>query len=154
MVDVRACHTMTKHYHWNQHDTDMLWIKFQSILPLYIRRLAVKQKRQLCVQIPRSNVLIPPNETHYVLLNIGQYRIEYLNSAETIVGAEDVPQVSALITFWITIWQCAVILLWEKLWWCKHTGLINSYELLIMGPWQDKRQLHQRSCPILICTST
>ena len=112
------------------HIMDMLWEKFQWILPLYMKPICFQSKAAVVCSVTTAE-FIDFCLKKLNVFSIGQKANEYLNTVEQIPGNWNVDQV--LITSWdITLW-CSINLLWKELMerMSEHTGLISSYQLLI-----------------------
>ena len=113
---------------------DLLWEKFQWILPLYMKPISFQSKASVVCSVTTAIFIdFCLKKLNVPSQHIGQKTNEYLNSAEQIPRNWNVDQLSVLITSWdITEW-CSINLLWKELMerMSEHTGLISSYQLLI-----------------------
>ena len=113
---------------------DLLWEKFQWILPLYMKPISFQSKASVVYSVTAAIFIdFCLKKLNVFSQHIGQKTNEYLNSAEQIPRNWNVDQLSVLITSWdITQW-CSINLLWKELMerMSEHTGLISSYQLLI-----------------------
>ena len=80
---------------------DLLWEKFQWILPLYMKPINFQSKASVVCSVPAAIF----NDFCLKKLNvfsqhIGQKTNEYLNSTEQITRNWNVEQLSVLITSW------------------------------------------------------
>ena len=116
------------------HTMDMLWEKFQWILPLSMKPISFQSKTSVVCSVTTALVIdFCPKKLNVFSQNIGKKTNEYLNTAEQIPMNWNVDHVSVLITSWdITSW-CSINLLWKEVMehMSEHTGLISSYQLLI-----------------------
>ena len=113
---------------------DLLWEKFQWILPLYMKPISFQSKASVVCSVTAAIFIdFCLKKLNVFSQHIGKKTNEYLNSAEQIPRNWKVDQISVLITSWdITKW-CSINLLWKELMerMSEHTGLISSYQLLI-----------------------
>ena len=117
-----SCHTM-----------DLLWEKFQWILPLYMKSISFQSKVWVVCSVTAAIFIVfCLKKLNVFSQHIGK-KNEYLHSAEQIPRNWNVDLLSVLITSWDIIWWCSINLLWKELMECmsEHTGLISSYQLLI-----------------------
>ena len=116
------------------HTMDLLWEKFQWILPLYMKPISFQSKASVVCSVTAAIFIdFCLKKLNVTSQHIGKKTNEYLNSAEQIPRNWNVDQLSVLITSWyITEW-CSINLLWKELMerMSEHTGLISSYQLLI-----------------------
>ena len=123
----------TERWLW-RHTMDLLWEKFQWILPLYMKPINFQSKTSIVCSV--TTVIFIDfclKKLNVFSQHTGQNTNEYWNSAEQITRNWNVNLVSVLITSWdITQW-CSINLLWKELMECmsEHTDLISSYQLLI-----------------------
>ena len=83
------------------HTMDMLWEKFQWILPLYIKPIAFQSKASVdCSVTTAAFIDFCPKKLNVFSQHIGAKTNEYLNSAEQIHSNWNVDLVSVLITSW------------------------------------------------------
>ena len=125
------------------HTMDLLWEKFQWILPLYMKPISVQPKVSVVCSVTAAIFIdFCLKKLNVFSQHIGQKTNEYLNSAEQITREWNVDQLSVLITSCdITEW-CSINLLWKELMerMSEHTGLISSLSLLLVqtqpGRWK------------------
>ena len=121
-------------YNGFSHTMDLLWEKFQWILPLYMKPISFQSKASVVCSVTAAIFIdFCLKKLNVSSQHIGQKTNEYLNSAEQISRNWNVDQLSVLITSWdITEW-CSINLLWKELMegMSEHTGLISSYQLFI-----------------------
>ena len=113
---------------------DLLWEKFQWILPLYMKPISFQSNASfVCSVTAAIFVDFCLKKLNVSSQHIGKKTNEYLNSAEQILRNWNVDQLSVLITSGDIILWCSISLLWKELMECisEHTGLISSYQLLI-----------------------
>ena len=117
------------------HTMDLLWEKFQWILPLYMKPISFQSKASVVCSVTAAIFIdFCLKKLNVSSQHVGQKTNEYLNSAEQITRNWNVDQLSVLITSWdITQW-CSINLLWKELMerMSEHTGLISSLSLLLV----------------------
>ena len=116
------------------HTMDLLWEKFQWILPLYMKPISFQSKASVVCSV--TTVIFIDfclKKLNVFSQHVGQKTNEYLNFAEQIPRNWNVDQISVLITSWDITYCCRINLLWKELMerMSEHTGLISSYQLLI-----------------------
>ena len=86
------------------HTMDLLWAKFQWILPLYMKPISFQSKASfVCSVIAAIIIDFCLKKLNVFSQQIGQKTNEYLNSAEQIPRNWNVDQLSVLITSWDVI---------------------------------------------------
>ena len=140
----------------HDHTMDLLWEKFQWILPLYMKPIGFQSQASVVCSVT-ADIFIEfcLNKLNVSSQQIGQKTNEYLNSTEQIPRNWNVDQLSVLITSWdITEW-CSINLLWKELMERMSELLSAPYHCcLYKHRWQDERQPLQSSWPVPICTWT
>ena len=119
---------------YRTHTMDLLWEKFQWILPLYVKPISFQWKASVVCSVTAAIFIdFCLKKLNVFSQHIGQKTNEYLNSAEQIPRNWNVDQLSVLITSWDITYWCSINLLWKELMerMSEHTGLISSYQLLI-----------------------
>ena len=81
---------------------DLLWEKFQWILPLYMKPISF-QSKVVCSVTAAIFIGFCLKKLNVFSQRIGKNTNEYLNSAEQIPGNWNVDQLSVLITSWYII---------------------------------------------------
>ena len=116
------------------HTMDLLWEKFQWILPLYMKSISFQSKASIVCSVTEALFIdFCLKNLNAFSQHIGKKTNEYLNSAEQLTRNWNIDQLSVLITSWdITEW-CSINLLWKELMerMSEPTGLISPYQLLI-----------------------
>ena len=115
------------------HTMDLLWEKFQWILPLYMKPISFQSKASVVCSVTAALFIgFCLMKVNVFSQHIGKKTNEYLNSAEQITRNWNVDQLSVLITSWDIIQWCSINLLWKELMerMSEHTGLISSLSLL------------------------
>ena len=80
---------------------DMLWEKFQWILPLYMKPISLQAKASIVCSVTTAVFIdFCLKKLNVFSQHIGKKTNEYLNSAEQIPRNWNVDQVSMLITSW------------------------------------------------------
>ena len=113
---------------------DLLWEKFQWILPLYVEPISFQSKASVVCSVTAAIFIdFCLMKLDVFSQHIGKKTNECLNSAEQIPRNWNVDQLSVLITSWDITWWCSINLLWKELMerMREHTGLISSYQFLI-----------------------
>ena len=111
------------------HTMDLLWEKFQWMIPLYMKPISFQSKASVvCWVTTAISIDFCLKKLNMSSQHIGKKANEYLNSAEQIPRNWNADQPSVLITKW-----CSINLWWKELMerMSEHTGLISSYQLLI-----------------------
>ena len=85
----------------NAHTMDLLWEKFQWILPLYMKPIIFQSKASVVCPVT-ADIFIDfcLKQLNVFSKHIGQKRNKYLNCAEQIPRNLNVDQLSVLITSW------------------------------------------------------
>ena len=87
------------------HTMDLLWEKFQWILPLSMKQISFQSKAW--VVCPVTAIIFIDyclKKLNEFSQHIGKKTNEYMNSAEQITRSWNVDQLSVLITSWDIIW--------------------------------------------------
>ena len=117
------------------HTMEMLWEKFQWILPLYIKPISFQSKASVVCSVTTAIFIdYCLKKLNVFSQHIGKKTNKYMDSAEQILKNWNVDRLSVLITSWdITQW-CRINLEWKELMECmsEHTGLISSLSLLLV----------------------
>ena len=80
---------------------DLLWDKFQWILPLYMKPISFQSKASVVYSVTAAIFIdFWLKKLNVFSQHIGKKKTEYLNSAEKIPGKWNVDQLSVLITSW------------------------------------------------------
>ena len=122
--------------HMRNHTMDMLWEKFQWILPLYMKPISFQSKASVVCSVTAAIFIdFCLKKLNVFSQHFGQKTNEYLNSTEQIHRNWNVDQLSMLITSKDIILWCSINLLWKELMvrLSEHTGLISPYQLLIIA---------------------
>ena len=83
------------------HAMDLLWEKFQWILPLYMKPISFQSKASVVCSVTAAIFIdFCLKKLNVFSQHIGQKTNEYLNSAEQIPRNWNVDQLSVLITSW------------------------------------------------------
>ena len=91
---------MVYHYHF-KHAMDLLWEKFQWILPLYMKPISFQSKASVVCSVTAAIFIdFCLKKLNVFSQHIGKKTNEYLNSAEQISRKWNVDQLSVLITSW------------------------------------------------------
>ena len=112
---------------------DMLWEKFQWILPLYMKPISFESKASVVCSVTTAIFIdFCRKKLNVFSQHIGQKANANLNSAEHITRNWNVNLVSALITS-CDINDAASNLSWKELMerMSEYTGLMSSYQFLI-----------------------
>ena len=85
-----------------QHTRDLLWEKFQWILPLYMKPISFQSKASVVCSVTTAIFIVfCMKKLNVFSQHIGKKKTnEYLNSAEQIPRNWNVDQLSVLITSW------------------------------------------------------
>ena len=87
---------------------DLLWEKFQWILPLYMKPISFQSKASVVCSVTAAIfIYFCLKQLNVFSQHIGQKTNEYLNSAEQIPRNWNVDQLSVLITSWDIIYDAA-----------------------------------------------
>ena len=93
-------HTVYVSKVWN-HTMDLLWEKFQWILPLYMKPISFQSKASVVCSVTAAIFIdFCLKKLNVFSQHIGKKTNEYLNSAEQIPRNWNVDQLSVLITSW------------------------------------------------------
>ena len=80
---------------------DLLWEKFQWILPLYMKPISFQSKASVVFPVPAVTFIdYCLKKLNVFSQHIGKKTNEYLNAAEQITRNWNVDQLSVLITSW------------------------------------------------------
>ena len=79
---------------------DLLWEKFQWILPFYMKPISFQSKASVCSVTAAIFIDFCLKKLNVFSQHIGQKTNEYLNYAEQIPRNWNVDQLSVLITSW------------------------------------------------------
>ena len=83
------------------HTMDLLWEKFQWILPLYMKPISFQSKASVACSVTAAIFIdFCLKKLNVFSQNIGKKTNEYLNSPEQIPRNWNIDQHSALITSW------------------------------------------------------
>ena len=89
------------HDQWKSHTMDLLWEKFQWILPLYMKPISFQSKASVVCSVTAVIFIgFCLKKVNVFSQHIGKKTNEYLNSAEQITRNWNVDQLSVLITSW------------------------------------------------------
>ena len=116
------------------HTMDLLWEKFQWILPLCMTPISFQSKASVVCSVTEAIFIdFCLKKLNVFSQHIDKKTNEYLNSADQVPRNWNVDQLPVLVISWdITKW-CSINLLWKEFMerMSEHTGLISSYQLLI-----------------------
>ena len=116
---------------WTNHTMDMLWEKFQWILPLYMKPISFQSKASVVWSITAAVfIYFCLKKLNVFSQHIGQKTNEYLNSTGQIHRNWNVDQLSKFFLRYYLM----INLLWKELMvrMSEHTGLISSLSLLLV----------------------